>query len=511
MAASSAGAKFGYQLLWAVAFSVFATVVLQEMASRLGIVTGTGLSESLKRSISNSALRMCALALVLLAIFVGNSAYQTGNILGAASGMISTYSTSQTADVEGSEQSLGDEASGNPKQATSPTSQNYIVMLIAAVALCVIWIGRFDVLQWLLTALVVLMSLLFVVAALRSGADWGQVVSGFKPRIPEGADWIVIGLVGTTVVPYNLFLHASASAQRWKCDSQDDSEDSLGGTQVGATHARAIIASRLDTVFSVTIGGLITCAILITAASAFHGGTGTAGLSKVSDVARQLEPALGSWAKQMFSFGLLAAGLTSAITAPIAAAYAASGCFGWSGKLSDYRLKIAASVVVLTGAVFAIQLGGSPKETIILAQVANGLLLPIIAVALLILTNDSQMMKKFKNGWLANILAGLVILIVSIIAVNQFRKVVEKLSPKQTSNQKSTSVEPADDIIMVSSVLTRADRITGSEDLEAVSQTSATTRATRNRVLIPHDAWADFYESPSTYTAYRFPCELGSG
>ena len=89
MAASSAGAKFGYQLLWAVAFSVFATIVLQQMAARLGIATGTGLSESLRSSIANTAIRVAALALVLLAIFIGNSAYQTGNILGAATGLLS--------------------------------------------------------------------------------------------------------------------------------------------------------------------------------------------------------------------------------------------------------------------------------------------------------------------------------------------------------------------------------------------------------------------------------------
>ena len=181
--------------------------------------------------------------------------------------------------------------------------------------------------------------------------------------------------------------------------------------------------------FSVLVGGLITCAILITASAAFHGEENSAKLGKVADVAKQLEPALGLWAKRMFALGLLAAGLTSAITAPIAAAFAAAGCFGWTGKLSDWRLKAVASIVVIAGAVFAIQLGGSPKETIILAQVANGLLLPIIAVCLLLMTNDGRLMGKFKNGRVSNVFAIVVILIVSVIALNQFRKVSEKLKP----------------------------------------------------------------------------------
>ena len=442
MAASSAGARFGYQLLWAVAFSVFATVVLQEMASRLGIATGIGLSESLKRSISSLPLRVCALALVLLAIFVGNSAYQTGNILGAASGLNSAYSKIETADDEkemspDTTSKSNSSLKGDSERSSDEKSlgfQNYVVWFVAAVALCVVWIGRFDVLQWLLTALVVLMSLLFIVAAMRSGADWQQVMSGFVPRIPSGAGWIVIGLVGTTVVPYNLFLHASAAARRWNFENEKQLQDG------DKTYARAIVESRLDTIVSVVVGGVITCAILITASAAFHGSGEAAGLSKVSDVARQLEPALGSWAKQLFSLGLLAAGLTSAITAPIAAAYAASGCFGWSGKLSDARLKIVASIVVLTGALFAVKFGSSPKETIILAQVANGLLLPIVAVALLVLTNDRRLMKNCKNRWLANILAVLVILVVSVIAINQFRKVADKIWAVQKAEVATTSI-----------------------------------------------------------------------
>jgi len=292
MAASSAGAQFGYQLLWAVAFSVFATIVLQQMAARLGIATGNGLSESLRSSIANTALRVSALGLVLLAIFIGNSAYQTGNILGAATGLMSAFSVTQVADA-------------------SLFNQNVAVLVVTALALLVIWIGRFDVLQWLLTILVVLMSLLFVVAAIRSGPDWGKVIAGFTPRIPSGSDWIVIGLVGTTVVPYNLFLHASAAAQQWADDGQPGTDES-----VDERRSKAMVHSRWDTVFSVLVGGLITSAILVTASAAFHGEENASKLGKVADVAKQLEPALGLWAKRMFSLGLLAAGLTSAITAP---------------------------------------------------------------------------------------------------------------------------------------------------------------------------------------------------
>ena len=421
MAASSAGAKYGYVLLWAVGFSVFATIVLQEMAARLGIASGNGLSQAIKASISNRLVRLLTLGLVLLAIFVGNSAYQTGNILGAAAGVISISSPSFETDRVVGNPSVN-QAASDEVSVKKLLNQDNIVFLIGAAALAVIWIGRFEVLQTVLGLLVGLMSGLFIIAATQSGADWSGVARGFIPQVPSGADWIVIGLIGTTVVPYNLFLHASAAAQRWGDDPTKTSTDETASSGPDDSKARAINSSRIDTIVSVLIGGLITSAILITASAAFHGNSST-DLKSVKDVAVQLEPALGTWSKTLFAFGLLAAGLTSAITAPIAAGYAAAGCFGWPGKLSDWRLKVTASLVVVCGIYCAVKFGSSPKETIILAQVANGLLLPIIAVGLLVMANNGALMKDYCNRRVSNAFAVVVIVFVALIAVNQFRKI----------------------------------------------------------------------------------------
>jgi manganese transport protein len=85
--ASKAGAEYGFALLWALLFSVFATLVLQEMAARLGLVTGKGLSEALREHFHNPLFRALAIALVLLAIGFGNAAYESGNITGASLGL----------------------------------------------------------------------------------------------------------------------------------------------------------------------------------------------------------------------------------------------------------------------------------------------------------------------------------------------------------------------------------------------------------------------------------------
>ena len=122
----------------------------------------------------------------------------------------------------------------------------------------------------------------------------------------------------------------------------------------------------------------------------------------------------------LFAIGLMAAGLTSAITAPIAAGFAASGCFGWPPRLADWRLRVVATVVVCAGATVAWFSTKSPAETIIAAQIANGLLLPIVAIFLLISLNRKKLMGAFSNGILANVLAAIVILVTLALAARQF-------------------------------------------------------------------------------------------
>ena len=97
--ATTAGANFGHALLWAVAFSVVATIIFQEMASRLGIVTGRGLGAAIHQAIGNALARGLAITLVVAAIIVGNAAYQSGNIAGAAVGFSAATSTQQPAFV----------------------------------------------------------------------------------------------------------------------------------------------------------------------------------------------------------------------------------------------------------------------------------------------------------------------------------------------------------------------------------------------------------------------------
>ncbi len=127
-------------------------------------------------------------------------------------------------------------------------------------------------------------------------------------------------------------------------------------------------------------------------------------------MATQLEPLLGKWAGAVFASGLLAAGLTSAITAPLAAAYATAGSLGWSCDLRSRRFRAVWALIVVVGTGSALA-GYRPLHAIIVAQAANGILLPFVAVFLLVVMNRRDLLGEHTNGWRANILGIAVVVI----------------------------------------------------------------------------------------------------
>ena len=366
--ASVAGASTGYAILWAVVFSIVATIVLQEMSARLGVVSREGLGEALRTTFDNPAIKLAAIVLVVAAIAFGNAAFQTGNITGAALGL--------------------ETLSG-----VSPQTWAIIVGIVAFVLLAS---GAYRFIERVLVALVIVMSLVFIVTAIiviRPG-DVGNILAGaFVPSISPGVLVTVVALIGTTVVPYNLFLHASSVQEKWP-ESVPTRE--------------ALVESRFDTTISIVLGGLITAAILVTGAAAFFG-TGTE-IQSAGEMAEQLEPLLGPTAKYFFAIGLLAAGFTSAITAPLAAAYATSGALGWERNLRSWKFRAVWFIVLVFGTIFAV-LGTNPVAAIVFAQAANGVLLPLVAVFLLFAVNRSDLMGEHRNGTITNIVGGIVVLI----------------------------------------------------------------------------------------------------
>lgn len=380
--ASVAGAGFGYALGWTILFSVGATLVLQEMAARLGLVTGRGLAETLRRAYRRRATGLAMGGLVIAAIALGNAAYETGNITGAALGLA----------------------------ALAPGTPATWSLVVGAAAAALLATGTYRVVEAVLGTLVGIMSAVFLATCWVVRPDWGALLQGlWTPALPGGGLLAVMALIGTTVVPYNLFLHANAVAEKWR----------------GVAVDRALAACRWDSGLSIGLGGLITLAVMATAAQAFY--LKGVRIEGAAVMARQLEPLLGPWAEVFFAAGLGAAGLTSAVTAPLAAAYATAGTLGWPRDLRDPRFRAVWLAIVVTGTLLAAA-GTRPVAAILFAQAANGILLPLVAASLLWVMNRRDLLGRHRNGHAANLLGGAVVLTTAALGLTQLLRVLG-LSP----------------------------------------------------------------------------------
>ena len=362
-ACTLAGANHGYTLLWALLFATAATIALQEMSARLGLVTQAGLGANLAQLFAQSLWRWPLIALVGVALYAGNAAYEAGNLAGAALGV----------------QAIAGEGAFTPA-----------VLGIAALAAALLLTGSYRVIERALVALVAVMTLAFAATFAITQPDWAALFSGlFTPSVPEGSLLTVIALIGTTIVPYNLFLHASVVAR--KGGSADD-----------------LAAVRADTGLSIGIGGLIAILIASTAAASLF----SAGIAveNAGDMARQFEPLFGVFARYLLGVGLLAAGLTSAITAPLATGFAMTEILQLPSEAKSMAFRAIAISVLVIGAALSLA-GVRPVEVILAAQLANGLLLPILAGFLLYAMNRRELLGQYVNGWVANGAGALVALV----------------------------------------------------------------------------------------------------
>ena len=358
-----AGASFGYSLIWAIILSIFSTIVLQEMSLRIGLITKMNLAQVIRINIKSKFLNRLFLILIISSILIGNAAYEAGNITGA---------------------SLGISAILNSK------SINYIPIFIGLIAFIVLYQGNYKVLERSLVFLVLIMSISFFITAIITKPDIDALINGvITPKIDSNNLTIILGLIGTTVVPYNLFLHSSLVSEKW---------NSVNKLKV----------ARFESFFSILIGGLVSLSIIITAAS-----VNNKDVNGVIDLAKGLEPLYGNFAIYFLGIGLFASGITSSITAPLAAAYVAKSCFGWQDSLKSRKFRAIWIIILIIG-VLVSMVKINPIEIIKFAQFSNSLLLPIIAIIRLWLINNKNIISNKYSYRYQNIF-GFLIVIISLI------------------------------------------------------------------------------------------------
>ena len=366
------GIEFGYSLIWCIIFSIIATCYLQEISSRLGVISRKGLSEIIT-DIDNNFIRKIAVSFIFLSLFIGNTAYESGNISGTSMGL-ETFIGSSSLNIF------------NHKINLNPIFIGFILILIVGN-------GSYKVFEKFLVILVSIMSLTFIFLAIISKPKINDLLNGLVPSVDDNNFIYVIGLIGTTVVPYNLFLHSYVSKNKWK--NRDDYKNSI-----------------FDTIISIVFGGIISLSIIITSASA-HNLFNPTEIKNAVDLGSQISPILGNSSKYFISIGLFCAGITSSITAPIATSYALSGIFKYKPKWEDPSFKKISYTVIIIGVLFS-SLSYQPIVIIKFAQFINGLFLPLIAGFLLWSINKKKIMGDFTNSDRYNLL-GIIIIIISLL------------------------------------------------------------------------------------------------
>ncbi|WP_262490639.1 NRAMP family divalent metal transporter [Neolewinella marina] len=334
--ATRAGTQGGLAYLPFVLLAAVAGFVFMEMAARVTIVSGQSLGVHLHKT------ARWLPTLVFGAVAFGCMAYQAGNLSGALGGLQLLY----------------------------PFDRGWLLPLAGAIV-GLMWTGSADRIGRVMALVVALMGVLFVVAA-------ALILFGEAPAerayTPLDAT-VLLGLVGTTIVPYNFFLAA------------------------GLGDGGELPEMRRGLLVSFGLGWLITAAIVVV-------GSTTDAFASFGDLATGLQLTLGEYGRLVLAVGLFAAGFSSATTAPFAAAMAGRGLIGsgpgWETNGRAFRITWA--VVLGVGLAVAL-LGLDIVGVILLAQIFNGLLLPFIAAVVLLLANRRSLLGEEVNSWWQNAIA----------------------------------------------------------------------------------------------------------
>jgi len=370
---SISGTNFGYTLLWVIFLSLIIVMILQEMSVRIGIISQKSLTELIKTELDNSFLKKLLIVLIFIAIIIGNTAYEAGNISGAILGfeaIIGTFSYN-----------------------LNNININLISPFIGLLGFIILYKGSYKLLEKTLIFFVFLMSLSFIISAIITKPELNNIINGIiQLRAPNNSFLTILSLIGTTVVPYNIFLHSSLVKEKWKKKTD-------------------LTIAKIDLFIAVILGGIVSISIIITGAN-----VSLLNISNAADLALGLEPLYGPASKYFMGIGLIAAGITSSITAPLAASFVACGCFGWKSDFKSRKFKFIWITILIIGTIIS-STGIDLIIIIEFAQITNALLLPIIVIVLYYIMNNNKVFGSYTNSVYQNFIGFLIIVITIFLSI----------------------------------------------------------------------------------------------
>ncbi|MEW5765663.1 MAG: Nramp family divalent metal transporter [Acidobacteriota bacterium] len=377
----AAGSRYNYTLIWVLLLSNLMAVLLQSLSARLGIVRGLDLAQACRveypRAVNLSLYGLCELAI---------AACDLAEVLGSAIALQLLF--------------------GMPLL--------WGVLLTAADTLALLFLSQFGIrkLEALILSLVTLIGGSFLIEIVLAKPEWGGLVKGFVPSIPDtSALFIAIGMLGATVMPHNLYLHSSLVQTRKIGPGEEEKRQSLR-------------LNTIDSAIALNVAFFVNAAILVMAAAVFYR-SGHTDVAEIQDAHRLLEPILGAAiAPVAFAVALLASGQSSTITGTLAGQIVMEGFLNI--RIPPWLRRLITRLVAIAPAVFTLIVYGEEGtgDLLVLSQVVLSLQLPFAIVPLIHFVSDRKTMGVFAIG---PVLKGLAWLSAVIVVSLNLRLVTETL------------------------------------------------------------------------------------
>lgn len=367
---STVGAAFGYSLLWAFIPMVLSLIIVQEMCVRMGVVTGQGLADLIREQFG---VRWTAL--IMLALLVANTGVIISEFVGIAQ---------------------ASELLGIPRYFAIPLTAAMIWWLVVRGS------------QKGVERVFLIMSLVFfcyVISAFASKPDWSAVAGGFvRPGFQLDTPYLftIMALIGTTITPF-MQVYVQSSVVEKQMDKDD------------------LPLARADVIVGTTFACIIAAFIVISTGATLHA-VGVTTIDSAATAAESLAPIAGDYAKYLFAIGLFGAAMLAMGVLPLATAYSLSEALGFEKGLSrSFReapifLGIF-TALILIGSIVALIPGIPQIRLLIFTQSVNGVLLPVILIAILSLANNREIMGEYKNTLWLNLAAGTTTAVVSVLSL----------------------------------------------------------------------------------------------
>jgi len=363
---SKLGAEYGFGFIWIIVVAIFFMAVFTNMGARIGLATEKSILSVIRDKWGGAVATIIGFGVLFVC-----AAFQTGNAIGA----------------------------GIAVGELTHSSSLVWTVVISALAIGLLFARKFyATLSKFMIGVVLLMLIAFVITCLLTRPSLTQLAAGFLPRTPPGAEGLVIAFVASCFSVVGAFYQAYLMQQRIK--------------QVPAIQRKNVKDKSLT---GILILGLMSAAVMICAGAVlFPRGII---LQNAKDMGRALEPLFGIHASQLFLLGFLGSSVSALVGNAVLGGSIFADSMKWGSNLNQPRPKACIAFIIIAGAVFACLFGNLPLHMIVFAQGITILIVPVIGLAMLLLSSDKEIMGEHKNKPFIQVSGWFGLLLIVVLAI----------------------------------------------------------------------------------------------